>query len=302
MSNILITGATGFIGKVLQQRLHHLGYTCYILSTSVSNIAKNIYKWNPESEICEALPDIEFKVVINLAGASINDTRWNKAGKQLILDSRVKSTIFFGKIIKNFKIAPSQIISASAIGIYGINDNELKIENSLPGNDFAAKVCVDWENALQNFDSSQTKISIIRIGIVLGNEGGFYAKIKSLAKWKIAAALASGNQPVSWIHLDDLVEVFTELVEQKIDQGVYNAVTAFNSNKEITKKIAVINGQSFLMPAIPSFLLRILFGQKAEIFTGGTRVSNQKLVNAGFKYQFQTLDLVMNDLSRNSAK
>jgi NAD dependent epimerase/dehydratase family enzyme len=114
--------------------------------------------------------------------------------------------------------------------------------------------------------------------------------------------LASGNQPVSWIHVDDLVEVFTQLVEQKINHGVYNAVTAFDSNKEITKKIAVLNGQSFLMPAIPSFLLRIIFGQKAEIFTGGTRISNQKLLNAGFKYQFQTLDLVMNDLNRKSAK
>jgi len=297
VSNILITGATGFVGKVLQKRLSESGHTCFVLSTSVSNHSKNIYKWNPELEESETLPHIDYSAVINLAGASINDTRWNVNGKKLILESRVNSTLYLIKLIQKLRILPKQIISASAIGIYGIKDDKLKTEDSLLGSDFAAKVCIDWEASLLKISTNNTKVSIIRIGIVLGNRGGFYEKIKNLAKWKLAAPLASGNQPVSWIHVDDLVNVFLNLVDQKIAPGVYNAVTGYISNKDITKKIAKTNGQAFLLPSIPTFLLKILFGQKTEIFTGGTRVSNQKLVEAGFIFEYATVDSVMKDLN-----
>jgi len=294
--NILITGATGTIGKKLVQKLVQKGFTPYSLSTRLTDHSSNVFKWNPSINFFEKLPDVEFQAVINLAGASIADLKWDNEGKDLIRQSRVSSTLCLKHIIEGLSLPPKHIISASAIGYYGLNEDEVKSEESLPGIDFAADVCREWEAAANTLKSAHTKVSIVRIGIVLSNSGGFYQKIKSLAKWKIASPLASGKQPVCWIHIDDLVNIFVDLIEGKIDSGIYNAVSKCDLNKTITHKIARMNGQRLRLPFIPSFLLKILFGEKTEIFTKGPEISSSKLTNTGFQFQFNTLDQALTDL------
>lgn len=296
--NILITGATGLIGTALVQKLSENGYNPIILSTSRADERLNIYKWNPLSKTCDKLPDGEYHGVINLAGASIADTRWDKAGKEVIRQSRVASTLFLKKVVDGLPNPPKHIISVSAIGYYGVINNELKTENSLHGKDFAALVCKDWENAAKQLETTKSHLSILRIGIVLAQKGGFYKKIKDLAKWKIAAPIGTGEQPVCWIHIDDLIRVFLSILEEKLNPGVYNAVAAISRNKEVTKEIAYKNSQPFFLPAIPSFLIKLIFGEKAEIFTKGAEISNSKLLNAGFNFQFTDLYKAITDLSK----
>lgn len=296
--NILITGATGLIGTALSQKLREKGYKPFILTTSLVNNRNDAYHWDPTLKICDLLPDENFYAAINLAGASISDTKWNEAGKELILKSRINSTEYLSSIIKSLPHEPEHIISASAIGYYGVKNDSVKTEESPKGNDFAALVCRDWENTAKTMETPNSKLSILRIGIVLGKNGGFYKKIKDLAKWKIAAPIGSGNQAVCWIHLDDLVNIFVAILEDQIQPGIYNAVAATNTNKEVTKIIAAKNGQGFLPPAIPSFLVKLLFGQKAEIFTESAEVSLSKLIKEGFKFQFTDLNKAITDLAK----
>lgn len=296
--NILITGATGLIGTALTQKLKEKGYKPFILSTSLVNDRKETFHWDPTLKICDLLPDENFYGVINLAGASISDTKWDEAGKDLILKSRTNSTEYISSIIKSLSHEPEHIISASAIGFYGIKNDSIKTEESPNGNDFAALVCRDWENAAKPMETPNSKLSILRIGIVLGKNGGFYKKIKDLAKWKIAAPIGSGKQAVCWIHLEDLVNIFVALLEDQIKPGIYNAVAATNTNKDVTKIIAKKNGQPFILPAIPSFLVKLLFGQKAEIFTKSAEVSPSKLIKEGFNFQFTDLNKAISDLAK----
>ncbi len=296
--NILITGATGLIGTALCQKLKEKGFSTLILSTSVANDLKGTYHWDPSLRLCDLLPEDKFFGVINLSGASISDTKWDEAGKELILKSRINSTEYLSSIVKSLPHEPKHIISASAIGFYGIKNDSIKTEDSPCGNDFAALVCRDWENAAKTMETPNSKLSIIRIGIVLGNNGGFYKKIKDLAKWKIAAPIGSGNQAVCWIHLDDLVSIFISILEDKVKSGIYNAVSASDTNNEVTKIISRKNGQGFLPPAIPSFLVKLLFGQKAEIFTESAEVSPSKLKNEGFKFQFTDINKAISDLAK----
>lgn len=296
--NILITGATGLIGTALCQKLKEKGYTPLILSTSAVNDRKGIYHWDPTLKICDLLPEDEFYGVINLAGASISDTKWDEAGKELILKSRTNSTEYLASLVQSMPHKPEHIISASAIGYYGVKNDSIKTEESPSGNDFAALVCRDWENAAKPMETPDSKLSILRIGIVMGKNGGFYKKINDLAKWKIAAPIGSGKQAVCWIHLDDLVNIFVAILEDQIKPGIYNAVATTNTNKEVTKIIASKNGQGFLPPAIPSFLVKLLFGQKAEIFTESAEVSPSKLIKEGFEFQFTDINKAISDLAK----
>lgn len=295
--NILITGASGLIGSVLTKKLSEQGFNCYTLTTSSVNDRPRTYKWNPELKICDLLPHTEYYAVINLAGASIADTKWNRAGMELISFSRIDSTKYLKNIIGMFSSPPKHVISASAIGYYGFGIDEIKTEDSPNGSDFAATVCRNWEHAASNLKTNNAQLSIIRIGIVLAQKGGFYKKIKDLAKYKIAAPLATGKQSVCWIHVNDLVNLFIEILENKIKPGTYNALANINTNKEITKSIAKQNGQYFGLPAVPKFLLKLIFGKKAEIFTEGSFVSNSKLLKEGFLFKYSDLDNAVSDLA-----
>ncbi|MFM9943662.1 MAG: TIGR01777 family oxidoreductase [Bacteroidia bacterium] len=294
--NILITGATGLIGSALSLKLKEIGYTPIILSTTRSDSKSNIYRWDPILKICNLLPHEPYLGVINLAGASIADTKWNNAGKELIKQSRIGSTLYLKNVIDTLPNSPRHIISASAIGYYGVISDEIKTETSANGRDFAALVCRDWENAAHTLETADSKLSILRMGIVLAKDGGFYKKIKDLAKWKIASPIGTGKQPVCWIHVDDLVNVFIDILEEKLKPGIYNTVAATNTNAEVTKFIAIKNGQPFLWPAIPSFLLKLIFGKKAEIFTKSPVISNSKLLAEGYSFKFNDLTKAITNL------
>ncbi len=295
--NILLAGAGGLIGTHLKNELEASGYTCYSLSHSKSDPAKHIYRWQPDLQTYDPIPDIAYHAFINLSGASIADTPWNKTGQQKIRLSRVHSTLLLKKISEQLSLPPALFISASAIGYYGLDDDAVKTESSPPGNDFAAKVCEAWEQSALSLQSEQTQVAILRIGIVLAKSGGFYSKIKKLSAYKIAAPISPGSQPISWIFIDDLLNIFKYLLENKISPDVYNASANWNSNLEITQGIAQLNGQNIKWPFIPGFLLKILFGMKSEIFTHGTRIGSEKLIRAGFKFRITHLPDALNLLA-----
>jgi len=294
---VLITGATGFIGSALTEALISSGFQVVILSTTRSNPNSGVYKWNPNSQTTELPLDSDYFAIINLSGASIADTRWSQRGQKLIKESRVNSTLYLKSLVEKLPTPPIHFISASAIGYYGVKDDSIKTESSLGGDDFAAMVCREWENAAHQLSSAQTQLSIIRIGIVMGKNGGFFQKIKKLSLWKIAAPIGSGEQPVCWIHLDDLVRLYIDVLTGKITPGTYNAVAICQSNKLVTASIAHKNGQKFLWPAIPEFIIKVIFGNKSEIFIKGSSISSSKLTETGFIFHYTDIQKAVDNLT-----
>lgn len=287
--NVLITGASGFIGKALVHELKSSGYKVSSLSASSSNPEASVYRWDPIKQTTELPEGVLFDAVIHLAGASIAEMPWNRKGKTKIMESRVQSTLYLNKLISGFKAPPEHIVSASAIGYYGFTGQEPKTESDPPGDDFAAQVAFNWEQTAARMDRSPSHLSILRIGIVLGNSGGFYHKLKMLKRFNLAAPLGTGLQPVCWIHLEDMVQLFCGILSGKIAPGIYNAVAGCASNKEITRAIARHTGQFILLPAVPSIIIRLLYGEKSGILLHGCPVSNQKLTHAGMKFKFTNM-------------
>ena len=293
---VLISGATGFIGSALAKSLTSSGFHVVILSSSRSDHSKYIYKWNPNSRTTELPLNTDYFAIINLSGASIAETPWNRNGQKMIKESRVNSTLYLKELVEQLPGPPAHFISASAIGYYGLHDDSIKNESSHGGDDFAAMVCREWENAAHQLSSDKTQLSIIRIGIVLGRDGGFFKKLKKLSKRKIAAPIGNGEQPVCWIHIDDLIQLYIDLLQGSITPGTYNAVSTCDSNKLVTSTIATANGQKLLLPAIPDLIIKIIFGKKSMIFTKGSRISSAKLSQAGFKFLYTDIKQAIQNL------
>jgi uncharacterized protein (TIGR01777 family) len=298
MPKILITGASGLIGKPLTESLLAKGCTVNHLSRT-ENLAGTVkaYKWDIEKGYIDhkALEGVD--VIIHLAGAGIADKKWTDKRKQEIIDSRVKSSTLLINAIKDSKINLKKFIGASAIGYYGAVTNEhIYKEEDAPATDFLGSVCKQWEDSYLQLPDSVIK-AIIRISVVLSDKGGALSKMQKTAKLGISSPLGSGKQYVPWIHLDDLVNVFTQAALSDSLLGIYNACSPQHlTNKQLTKALAKSLKRPCFMPNVPSFLLKIIFGEMAAVVLDGSRASSNKLLSTGFTFMLPTVEAALNNL------
>lgn len=235
--------------------------------------------------------------IIHLAGAGVSDKRWSDAWKKEIYNSRINSTRLLKDKVSQLNPNLRHFISASAIGYYGWDSGDKLVdEKSEKGDGFLAEVVADWEREVNAFDELKIKTSKVRIGIVLSDEGGALVEIMKPIKFGVGAPLASGNQYMSWIHMDDLCGIFTHLLENGKD-GTFNGVApAPATNKEFTKSIATELKKPLWLPNVPKFALRLIVGEMADILVGGNRVSSKKIEDAGFNFKYAALDHALQDL------
>ena len=300
---ILITGATGLVGKKLLETLYTKGYDdINIVSRNKENAKRaipfpvNIFEWNPEKDFLEAGAIENVDTIIHLAGESVAEGRWSHNKKERILSSRLKSTRLLLNEIKKSNHNPRKLISASAIGIYGDRGKEILEEDSSLGNGFLAEVCNQWEDVVQNHSIDQMKSYSIRIGIVLAAEGGALKKMLPPFQAGVAGNLGNGNQMMSWIHIDDLVGQFIFLMENETNYQVYNGVAPeVLSNQAFTKTLGKILKRPTLFP-VPIFALKILFGEMSEILLASQNVSSKRFEEVGYKFKFKRLDLALKDI------
>ncbi|GAB4124586.1 MAG: TIGR01777 family oxidoreductase [Raineya sp.] len=296
---VLITGGTGLVGKRLCQILLQEGYQVSFLSRSKKNIPNvevfqwDIYKGSIEQE---AINTADY--VVHLAGAGVAEHRWTESYKKEILESRLLSTQLLYKSIQNAPQKPKAFLAASAVGIYGFDSGtNLLDENSPQGTDFLAEVTKNWEKETSTIKELGIRTSIFRIGIVLSKEGGALAKMMQPIEFFVGAALGSGKQYMSWIHIEDLARMFLFGIKNPQIEGVFNAVGNMPAtNAEFTKTLAKILKKPLFLPNIPSFALKIMLGEMSAMVTGGNRISNKKILEAGFKYKFNTLEEALEDL------
>ena len=297
---VLITGATGLVGKALVKKCLQNGFNVHYLTTRKSKIKlqenyKGFY-WNPQLEIIDISCFEGVNIIINLAGSSIAQ-RWTKAYKSLILSSRKKALELLHSSIETHDFPVKHIISASAIGIYP--DSKTRYyEEDFQGTDisFLRTVVRSWEGALKAFNALGVKTTALRIGIVLDKHEGALPKISGPIKGYIGSALGSGDQWQSWIHIDDLVRMFMFVLDSSLE-GVFNAVAPNPvQQKDFVKSVANVLKRPIFFPKVPEFILNFALGEMSAIALESQRVSAQKIQDLGFEYDFHELDAALRDL------
>ncbi len=297
--NILITGGTGMIGHRLTELLLAKGHKVSYLSRKKEKLPNaEVFQWDIHKGYIEegALEAADY--VVHLAGAGIADKRWTDERKKEIIDSRIQPIELINSYLQKNNIQLKGFISASAIGIYGGDTGDVRLdENSELGNDFLAECTKLWEIHAKKVTNAARIVSV-RIGIVLSEKGGALPKLVQPIRLGFGAALGSGKQFMSWIHVDDLCEIFVKALEDDTMQGPYNAVAPNPvTNQEMTSVAAEVLKKPLWLPNVPSFALKLVFGEMGIVVTGGNFVLNKRLSEeTNFQYKFTTIKDALKDL------
>jgi len=302
--NVLITGASGLVGTRLTELMQQKGYHVSHLSRRTSPGSTQAFQWDIKNGKLDERALIGVDTIIHLAGAGIADKPWTDNRKKEILESRTRSTSLLHRTLKNSKHHVKTFVSASAIGYYGDGGpDQIFHEDDRASNDFLANVVKDWENAVDQISTTGIRVVKLRIGILLSEKGGALAEIVKPIKWGVGAPLGSSKQLMSWIHIDDVCNMFIKAVEDQSMVGVYNAVGPTpTTNAELTKTIAKILGRPLWLPNIPAFVLKMILGEMASLVLGGSRVSAEKIQRAGFEFLFTDLEYALKSLLLKSPR
>ncbi|PQJ78581.1 TIGR01777 family oxidoreductase [Polaribacter porphyrae] len=292
MSKILITGGTGLVGTQLTELLLNKKHEVVILSRNPEK--KNEFKWDVSKNYIDEKAFENIDYIIHLAGSGIADERWSEKRKKVIINSRVETANLLFNKIKKLKINLKGFISASGIGFYGaVTSDKIFKESDKAGNDFLGEVCIKWEDAAHQFSSLNIPITILRTSIVLSEKGG---ALEKMIAPPVISALGSGKQYMPWIHIDDLCNMYISLIEKNIT-GIFNAVAPeHHTSKTFSKILAKSIGKPFVGINVPSFMLKLLFGDMSKILLEGSRVSAKKIEKQGFTFRFSKLSEALNDL------
>jgi len=302
---VAITGATGFIGRRLVDRLLADRPEVVALTRDPTRAratlprAARAVRWDPRAGTVDATALRDLDAVVHLAGESVAGGRWTAARKAAIRDSRVLGT---DALVRALTAAPADarpraLVAASAIGIYGDRGDVELDERAPPGDDFLAAVCSAWEAAARGAADLGVRVAIVRIGIVLGRDGGVLGRMLPLFRLGLGGRLGSGRQWMSWIHVDDLVALFVSALADDAVTGVLNGVAPRPvTNAEFTRTLAAALARPAILPA-PAFALRLALGEMATLLLASQRVvANAAALARGFRFEYAELTSALADL------
>lgn len=294
--NILLTGGTGLIGRHLIPRLLALGHTVSVVTRSQEKARQRL---DEQVRLFVGLQDFSsldgFDAVINLAGEPIVDKRWTAAQKQKLCDSRWLMTQRLSELIQASPVPPSVFISGSATGYYGDLGEVVATEEEPPHHEFTHKLCAKWEQLACLAQSQQTRVCLLRTGVVLAPQDGFLSKVLPSFKWGLGGPIGNGRQYLPWIHIDDMISGIVWLLEHNL-QGPFNLVSPYPVRHET---FAHILGQVLHRPAIlrvPASVIRLLMGESSVLALGGQRALPKRLEESGFTFRWYDLDAALRDV------
>ena len=298
MKNILIAGGTGLVGIHLSRILKDRGYNVMHLSRKPqSNGEFQAFAWDIDKGMIDEKAFQEADYIINLAGSGIADKRWTEARKKDIIDSRVNSTRLLKKYLTNMPHKVKAYLSASAIGYYGDRKDELLSEESPSGTGFLTESTVAWEDSIQEIAQTGMRTIAVRIGIVLSTEGGALPQMLIPFMFRLGVYFGDGEQWFSWIHIDDLCNIFVWAIEKDKTSGIYNGVAPQPlNNYDLTKAISKAKGGGYLMFPAPAFMLRLFMGEMADVVLNSSRVSSKHLENTGFHFKYPEAVTALKDI------
>lgn len=296
---IAIAGGSGFVGQALSDFFLKNGDEVFILtrqpkSTSPQSKLTYINWLNPNSNPAPLLEGVE--VFINLAGESINSGRWDEKRKQRILQSRLTATNELLQIMDKLKVKPRVLINASAIGYYGTSDTAtFTEENNNAGSDFLAETVKQWESLAMKAEALGVRTVLARFGIILSKNDGALPKMALPYRLFAGGKLGKGNQWVSWIHIEDVIQAITFLIQNEAINGPVNLISPNPvSMDQFGKALAEVLHRPHWIPT-PGFALNILLGEMSMLILEGQRVLPKKLLDHGYTFHFPTLDSALKD-------
>ena len=293
MKRIILAGGSGFVGSALAPALRTKGYEPLVLGREIADLqwdGKTLGDWASALDGAEA--------VVNLTGKNIN-CRHTEENRREILRSRVDSVHALGEAIAQCAVPPKVFVQASGVGYYGDTGDRVADEDSPPGADFPAEVCRQWEGAFENFELPATRKVILRLGVVLGRDGGALPMLEKITRWFLGGTVGNGRQYISWIHVADAVRMFTSAIEQPELTGVFNATSpAPVRNSEFMRELRRALHRPWSPPA-PAPLARLgawLMGTEGDLALTSSRCVPRRFLKHGFDFRFPNLRDAFADL------
>ncbi|MBM3400317.1 MAG: TIGR01777 family protein [Bacteroidetes bacterium] len=296
--NILITGATGMLGKRLVPMLKEEGMDVSILTTSQikQNVKQKVFLWDVKNGTFPENLTQPIDIVIHLAGANVGARRWTSRYKKEILESRAETSLFLLKKLKEQNNLPKSYITASGTDYYPNPSDVIFTESDLPGKQFLSEVCIAWEAVAETWHKAGCIAQIVRTPVVLAAGEGFMAKMMQTAHMGIIPTTGSPKNKLSWIHAEDLCRIYRFLLDKK-ESGIWNAVAPHVVDmKQLVCTIDKARGKRTLHPNVPCFMLKLMLGELGTLACGSQQVSAEKLLQAGFGYLYSTSEKAFNDI------
>lgn len=291
---ILLTGATGFVGKALEKALVEQGHTLHSLTRNVLPDEESIrrFTWDIKKKQIDPNCIQGVDAIIHLAGSNIAAKPWSKSVRAEILNSRTDSIrLIYSLLANNADHTVKTIISSSATGYYSDRGNEELTEDKAPADDFLGQTCNAWENAVEEGKTFGLRCVFLRSGIVLDRYGGALPKLAAPIKLGLGTSLGHGKQWIPWIHLEDAVAQYIFALEHDGLNGPYNMVAPEPvTNEMLTRELAKALNKPLWLPPIPAVLIKTVMGKMSEIVLSSTKASAERISNAGFKFKYPGLE------------
>lgn len=319
MLTILVTGGTGTIGTALTRMLIDSGHRVIILSRNAPPTSRPAapgsttrdphaapglqrLRWDPDTGFIDPESIRQADYIVHLAGAGVADKRWSAKRKKVIEESRTKSCDLLVRSLRDIPNKVQAVVSTSAIGWYGpdpsIPNPRPFEESDPPADDFLGETCRRWEAAIAPVTALGKRLVIIRTGIVLSKTGGALAEFKRPVRFGVAAILGSGRQTVSWIHVEDLCRLYMQAIDNSECTGVFNGVAP----RPVTNRILALElakrlkGRYFVPVYVPSFLIRLIFGEMSIEVLKSVTVSAKKTRQSGFQFIYPSIETALAQL------
>jgi uncharacterized protein (TIGR01777 family) len=295
---VLLTGGTGLIGSELSRQLESLGFEVFLLTRERKlHSGRKSFLWDPGTGYIDSAAISQADYIVHLAGANIGEKRWTSDRKKEITESRVLSGTLLLKEARQSKRLKA-FITASGVNYYGtVTTSHIFTESDPAAHDFLGETCKQWEDTAHEFEESGFRSVIIRNAVALSVDGGSLPRIIKPVKHGLGAALGTGRQYFPWIHLDDLCRIYIKAIKENSIHGAYNAVAPeYVTNEMFMKILSETLNKPFILPAVPGIVLKIAFGEMAEIMLKGSRVSSEKIVKEGFTFRYPVLRKALSSL------
>ena len=297
---VLITGATGFVGRALVPALQREGHTIVVWTRDVARARARLgtdIETLDSTDSSALIAGVErCHAVINLAGEPVVGPRWTEARRAVIRDSRIAATEALVQAIGAAAVKPQVLVSASAVGYYGDRADEVLREDSSPASDFLAQTCYDWEAAAVAAEPHGVRVALLRIGVVLGRDGGALEQMLPPFRLGLGGPIGGGRQYLPWIHLHDLVGVIAAALTDDRYSGPVNAVAPEPvTNLQFARQLGRALSRPAIVP-VPALALKAAMGEAASVLLGSQRVLSDALSRLGFSFAFPTLAVALADI------
>ena len=294
---IVLAGGSGFLGRKLAARLQHERHRIVILTRRPRNDRQSDVAWHPDGSAGSLAGHLDgVDAVVNLAGEGIADRRWSADRKTALRDSRLLATRTLVRAMATCQTPPRALVNASGVGYYGPRDAQPVTEDTPPGSDFLARLCVEWEEEAGAAEGHGTRVAMVRSGLVLDAKGGALPRMLPPFRLGLGATIGSGQQFMPWIHVADWVSMVLWLIQSEGGAGAFNATAPQPvTNRDFTQTLGRVLKRPAMLRA-PAFALQLALGEMSYLLITGQRAVPARAEELGFKFAFRELEPALQDI------